>query len=112
MHIKGVLFDFMGTTANEKDTTVIHQCFVTAFKNHGVEVADEIVKANRGKDKKEIVSSILHQFNQPIELVPAILDSFNTLLINSLDNFIPNRDTKEVIRFLKEKNIITGLGTG
>jgi phosphonoacetaldehyde hydrolase len=112
MHIKGVLFDFMGTTANEKDTTVIHQCFVKAFRHHGVEVADELIKANRGKDKKEIVSSILQQYNQPSDMVPAILDSFNTLLINSLDNFVPNKDTQEVMRFLKEKKIIAGLGTG
>ena len=112
MHIKGILFDFMGTTANEKDPTMIHQCFVKAFRDHGVEVADQIVKENRGKDKKEIVSFILHHYNQSQQLAPGILGSFNTLLVTNLDNFIPNKDTREVIRFLKEKNIITGLGTG
>ena len=112
MYIKGVLFDFMGTTANEKDPTMIHQCFVKAFRDHGVKVADKLIKENRGKEKKEIVSAILNQYNQSQDLVPAILDSFNALLINNLDNFVPNKDTREVIRFLKEKNIITGLGTG
>lgn len=109
---KGVLFDFMGTTANEKDPTVIHRCFVKSFGDHGVEVADELIKENRGKDKKEIVSFILHQYNRSQDMVPAILESFNVFLINSLDNFVPNKDTKEIIRFLKQKNIITGLGTG
>ena len=112
MHIKGVLFDFMGTTANEKDPTMIHRCFVKAFRDHGVEVADDTIKRNRGKDKKEIVSAILHQYNQSQELVPRILTSFNTLLTDSLDNFIANKHTGEIIQFLKEKDIVTGLGTG
>lgn len=112
MRIQGVLFDFMGTTANEKDPTMIHQCFLKAFRDHGVEVTDEIIKRNRGKDKKEIVSAILYQYHQPQHLVRDILNSFNTLLINSLDNFIVNKDTRAIIQFLKEKNIVTGLGTG
>lgn len=112
MHIKGVLFDFMGTTASEKDPDMIHQCFLKVFRDQGVEVTDEIIKENRGKDKKEIVSLILNQYNQSQRLAPGILDSFNALLINNLDNFITNKDTKEIIQFLKEKNIITGLGTG
>ena len=112
MQIKGVLFDFMGTTASEKDPAMIHRCFLKAFRDQGVEVTDEIIKENRGKDKREIVSLILNQFNQSQRLAPGILDSFNALLINNLDNFITNKDTKEIIQFLKEKNIITGLGTG
>lgn len=112
MHIKAVLFDFMGTTASEKDSTTIHRCFLKAFSDHGIEVTDDIIKMNRGKDKKEIVSVILQQYNQSQHLVPGILNSFNSLLVSNVDNFIANKDTREIIQFLKERNIITGLGTG
>ncbi len=112
MSITAVLFDFMGTTAIEKDPTMIHQCFVKAFGEHGIEVRDELIKANRGRDKKEIVAVILKQYNQPGYSGEAILHSFNVLLKNNLDNFIANPGTRPIIQFLKERNIITGLGTG
>lgn len=112
MQIRGVLFDFMGTTAIEKDPGMIHQCFVKSFRDHGVEVSDETIRMNRGKDKKDMILFILNQYNQSQGLLPGILSSFSSSLKNNLDNFTTNKDTREIIPFLKGKNIVTGLGTG
>jgi HAD superfamily hydrolase (TIGR01549 family) len=112
MPFTAVLFDFMGTTAAEKDPTMIHQCFIKAFRSHGVDVPDEIIKANRGRDKKEIVATVLQHHQQSQEAGAAILEAFNTLLKKNLDNFTANPETRPTVQFLKEKNIIRGLGTG
>ena len=112
MQIRGVLFDFMGTTANEKDPDMIHHCFVQSFRDHGVDISDEIIRMNRGMDKKEMILFILNQYNQSDLLLHGIVNSFSSSLKNNLDNFATNKDTREVIRFLKGKNIVTGLGTG
>lgn len=112
MDIKGVLFDFMGTTVIEKDPQTIHQCFLEAFVNYGVPVTDEMIRKNRGKDKKEMIASVLDHYTMPLELVPFILESFNNRLVDKLDNFQANEGVSGIIQFLKEKNIIIGLGSG
>ena len=109
---KGVLFDFMGTTAIEKDPGMINQCFIKAFRDHAVAVPDEMIKMNRGKDKKEMILSVLNHYNKPDRLLPLILASFNTSITNGLNNFIENKGAREIIQFLHEKNIVAGLGTG
>lgn len=112
MQIRGVLFDFMGTTANEKHPDMIHQCFIKSFRDHGIEVSDEMIRMNRGQDKKDMILFILNQYKQSEALLPGILSSFSSSLKNNLDNFTTNKETREIIPFLKGKNIVTGLGTG
>lgn len=112
MNIKGVLFDFMGTTVIEKDPETIHQCFLKAFVSYGVPVTDEMIRMNRGKDKKEMIASVLDHYTMPSELVPFILESFNNRFVDKLNNFQANEGVQEIIQFLKEKNIIIGLGSG
>lgn len=112
MNIKGVLFDFMGTTVIEKKPEIIHQCFLKAFVSYDVPVTDEMIRMNRGKDKKEMIASVLDHYTMPSELTPFILESFNNRLVDELENFQANEGAKEIFQFLKGKNIITGLGSG
>lgn len=112
MHITGVLFDFIGTIVMEKDPTTINQCFRKAFNEHGVLVTDEFVKANRGKDKKEVIDQALRQFNLPVSIADDIVASLRKHIEANLDNFYENDGAKETISFLKKKNIIIGTGSG
>jgi HAD superfamily hydrolase (TIGR01549 family) len=112
MHIKAVLFDFMGTTAVEKDSSVIHKCFIKAFTENSIKVTDADIMQNRGLDKREMISLVLEKHNSSLKLLPAILNAFNTALKSNLHNFSENNSTRDILRFLKQKNIITGLGTG
>lgn len=112
MPVTAVLFDFMGTTAIEKKPELIHRCFIKAFEGHDVHVADEMIRMNRGKDKKEMIATILGHYQKRKELGPFIFDSFNRSLIDNLDNFHENEGVREAIQFLKSKDIIVGLGTG
>jgi beta-phosphoglucomutase-like phosphatase (HAD superfamily) len=112
MLITAVLFDFMGTTVIEKNPETIHQCFLNAFVGYGVPVTDEMIRMNRGKDKKEMIASVLDHYMMPSELTPFILESFNNRLVDNLDNFKANEGVIEIIQFLKDKNITIGLGSG
>ena len=112
MAIKAVLFDFIGTTVIEKDPSVITRCFVSAFKDHGVQVAASMIKAHRGKDKRNMVGIVLSEKGLPLTLTEPVLHSFQSHLQSSLDNFGTNEGADDMIRFLKERKILVGLGSG
>jgi phosphonoacetaldehyde hydrolase len=112
MKIKAVMFDFIGTTVIEKDPSILNRCFVEAFGDHNVIVGTELIKANRGKDKKEMIGGILAQFNFPSTLTEPVLHSFKMHLENNLQNFYQAEGASELIQYLKERNIWVGLGTG
>lgn len=112
MSIKAVLFDFIGTTVIEKDPSALNRCFVKAFSDHNIKVDTDLIKANRGKDKKEMIEGILTQQNSPPHLTGAILQSFKVHLENDLDNFYENEGANDIINYLKERKILLGLGTG
>jgi phosphoglycolate phosphatase-like HAD superfamily hydrolase len=59
MKIKAILFDIIGTTVLEKDPNLINSCFENAFRQNNVKVEAAQIKANRGKDKSEIIKNIL-----------------------------------------------------
>lgn len=110
--IKAVLFDLIGTTVLEKDSSMINGCFVRAFASQGVIVNDDLVKTNRGKEKGEMISAILKQANRPQTLKDSILRSFKDNLENGLSNFIENDGLRDVFHYLKSKKIRVGVGTG
>ena len=112
MSIKGIIFDFIGTTVIEKDPAVLNRCFVEAFNDHNVTIAIELIKENRGKDKKEMINEILSQQNFPLHLTEQILQSFCVHLQNNLDNFYENKGAGDIFIYLKERKILTGLGSG
>ncbi|MGE5108368.1 MAG: HAD family hydrolase [Sphingobacteriales bacterium] len=112
MYINGILFDFMGTTAMEKDPSVIQQCFIKSFAEYGVIVSEEEIIVNRGRNKKDMIETLLRKYNHSSKLLTSILSAFNESLENSLNEFSEGRSTREVMDFLKSKNIKIGMGTG
>jgi HAD superfamily hydrolase (TIGR01549 family) len=112
MGIKAVLFDFIGTTVIEKDPSVITNCFVFAFEDHGVQIEPSIIKAHRGKDKRNMVDIVLSEKGLPLSLTEPVLKAFQQHLQSSLDNFGKNEGADEIIHYLKDRNIFVGLGSG
>ncbi|OGU34328.1 MAG: hypothetical protein A2068_14160 [Ignavibacteria bacterium GWB2_35_6b] len=112
MKYKAVLFDLNGTTVIEKDPMLVLNCFEYAFKDHGITVTKEIIKNNRGKDKHEMIKIILEKTNHSVILTNSILVSFKEHLENNLNNFSENAGLRELLQYLKEKNIKVGIGTG
>ena len=112
MAIKGILFDFMGTTAREKQASVINQCFMQAFAECGTTVSAEIISMNRGRDKKEMIESILKYAHQPLNLQEPVLAAFNVQLKKNLDQFSESEGLSTLMQVLKTRQIIVGLGTG
>jgi phosphonoacetaldehyde hydrolase len=110
--IKGILFDFMGTTAIETRPDTIHQCFLQAFVKYGVPVTDAFIRSNRGRDKKEVIAAGLDYYTMPLDLAPWILESLNDALLQSLDSFESNEGAIELFEFLKSNEIKLGLGSG
>src|SRR5215831_18068240 len=110
--IKGILFDFIGTTVVERDPTTINRCFKHAFEDHGVLIDDELIRSGRGKDKMEMITDALIQMHRPIKLTTPILNSLKGHLEDSLDNFSENEGATETIDHIKKKGIAVGIGTG
>jgi HAD superfamily hydrolase (TIGR01549 family) len=112
MSIKAVLFDFIGTIVIEQDPLVLNSCFVDAFKDHGVDVSIELIRTNRGKDKKQMIDDILSGASLALDLTEPVLGSFRKRLTNSLDNFCENEGAAAVMNELAKAGIRIGLGTG
>jgi HAD superfamily hydrolase (TIGR01549 family) len=110
--IKGILFDFIGTTVMEKDPTTINRCFKTAFADHGVLIDDESIRSGRGKDKMEMITDALKQMHHPVHLAAPILHSLGRHIESSMDNFSGNEGATDTIDHLKKNGVIVGIGTG
>lgn len=112
MNIKAILFDIIGTIVLEKNSHVINDCFENAFKENNIDVAAAQIKSSRGKDKSEIIKTILNQLSYPPHLAKTILDLFIKNVESNLNNFSENDGFREIIEYAKQKNIKTGIGTG
>ncbi len=112
MKIKAVLFDLVGTLIKEENPNFIIESFQQTFKENGLSVNIELIKSNRGRNKREIIDTILIESNQPLNLNGKIITSFNNIIEQNLDNFSLMDGVKEVFSFLKENKIKVGLGTG
>ena len=112
MICKAVLFDVIGTTVKEKDPETINNCFVKAFADNNVSAYRDLFKANRGKDKLEVIHLILNSTHQDVSLADTIYNSFAINVKNEIENFSAAEDADAIFNFLKQRSIKIGLGTG
>jgi len=80
--------------------------------DHGLVIEERTIKANRGKDKKVMIETVLLEKGLELELIQPILHSFQNHLQNSLDNFSKNEGADDIFHYLKERKIRIGLGSG
>ena len=112
MKIKAVLFNFLGTTVKEKDSSVITNCLSRAFTDHGFYFNDEFFHSVNGKSKLVIIKEVLYRFNLPLSMADTIYGSFKKNIKNNIENFSSVDDSLIVVCHLLRKGILTGIGTG
>jgi len=112
MKIQAVLFDMIGTTVHEKTPNTIRNCFRGAFEKYGVTPDDEVIRANRGKDKMVMINIILQQGNHPPTLALPIFKAFQQNINANLTNFSGADRVEDLFQLLRQKGIKIGLGTG
>jgi len=112
MKLKAVLFDLIGTTVKEKDPDAMNNCFVKSFTDNGFNVSIDTVKANRGRSKLEIIDAVLKHSGIEHRHRDKINASFKINFALTVDNFEANDGINELLLFLKNNKIKTGLGTG
>lgn len=111
MKITAVLFDFIGTTVMEREDA-INMAFEDAFRSSGITVDSNALRQNRGKDKRELIDTLLVGSNHTAKNRERIYASFHTNVKNSLDKFALNPGTLTVLAHLRKKEIKIGLGSG
>jgi HAD superfamily hydrolase (TIGR01549 family) len=112
MDIRAVLFDLIGTSVREKDPATIENCVVRAFADHNIRVPPVLIRNQRGKAKREMISSLLVSLKAPLHLTPSVLKKFKEHFKGSLKNFETNEGFFELVTFLKNRGMLSGLGTG
>jgi phosphonatase-like hydrolase len=110
--IRAVLFDVIGTTVKEKDPAIINRCFEQAFLNQGLTPDPAVLIANRGRNKREMISIMLQHAGLGDDLVAPIYQSFQQNVEDNLHNFEAQEGAEEIFEFLWHHQIKTGLGTG
>jgi phosphonoacetaldehyde hydrolase len=112
MIVRAVLFDLIGTTVREKDSSTIEKCLQLAFADHNIKLPPDLVKGHRGKSKRELISTLLLSLKAPLHLTSDVLARFKVHFESQLHNFDTNPDLEEIIQFLHVNDIRTGIGTG
>lgn len=112
MKIEAVLFDVVGTTVREKEKSAVVNCLQDAFAAHRITVPVELIRAQRGKEKREMISTILMAMKAPLHLTNAVLLEFKKLFIQRLHNFETMDGFTDVIQHLISKQVRIGIGTG
>lgn len=104
-----------GTTVNENN--VVYKTLQRAISEAGFRVGlEQVLAEGAGKEKRQAVKSILHEYAQVDndELTNQIHENFLRLLEEAYQqlDIQPQPNTEEVLKALKEQNIITILNTG
>ena len=110
--IKAVLFDMIGTTVKTSSPDFIIDCFRKAFSEFNIKADEEMLKSNRGKDKRAMIEEVLAVNKQPGQPAEEVLSVFNKSISDSIVNFKEMEGVEMVFSFLKEKRIQTGVGSG
>ena len=110
--IKAVLFDMIGTTVIENDPGFMITCFEKAFLQNNIPHDINVLIANRGKNKLQMIQASLQQKNIDPGLAPKILDDLNTIVSNNLNNFSENEYVPAVFEFLRKRKIKIAIGSG
>ena len=110
--IQAVLFDVIGTTVLEKDHTVISQCFDAAFQAHGLSPDPELITANRGLDKKEMIARLVTHHGLPSAMVKTLFDDFVKRVEKQVSAFEAHPEAAPLFDFLNGQGIRLGLGSG
>jgi len=107
-----VLFDLIGTTVKEGGSDVILSCFRKAFAEHVLQTDVEIIKINRGREKRIMITEVLKHHHYDLSLVEPVYRSFKNQLENNLHQFYEYEDVPELFTYIKSKGIKIGIGTG
>jgi HAD superfamily hydrolase (TIGR01549 family) len=110
--ISAILFDMIGTTVLERDSTVITSCFEQAFAQHSVKIDREQIRNVRGMDKFEAIGLILQGRNNLPELRFQIFESFKSNVQKNISNFQEHPQLREVMVQLRERNVLIGIASG
>jgi len=110
--IKAILFDFIGTTVKEADPDVFTRCFMKAFADNAIPITPAAFAKERGKDKKTMIGNILADLQLPLSNLEAIYDSFKNNISENVGLFCENDGLAEILYWLHEKKIKTGIGSG
>ena len=110
--IQAVLFDLIGTTVKENDPNTIMNCFEKAFFDNQIVIDRDLIRANRGKDKLEMIDLIVKRQGLSADYAARVHTAFKINFTKSIDSFITNTGTFEIVDFLRDRKIKIGIGTG
>lgn len=112
MKWSAILFDMIGTTVQEKSPDTIMGSFKKAFSKNSIQYDVNVLQANRGKDKQEMIDHILKHGGYSRELAQKIHTDFIIETKNKIGNFTLFQGVPELFESLKSKGIKIGLGSG
>lgn len=110
-----VVFDMAGTTVNENN--VVYKTLRQAINENGFNFSlDEVLTEGAGQEKLQAIKSILKNFapTDDSKLVDKIYQRFIVLLAKAYNTLeiLPQDNSTELFRELKQRNIFVGLNTG
>lgn len=112
MAITAVFFDFIGTTVTEKNNDVVLTCFQKAFEDGGIAVSKDVLRDHRGKNKDEMISTVLKLHKKDPKQKTSILASFKTHFTSNIHEFSERPELDSTMEYLRSKKAKVGIGTG
>lgn len=112
--INYILFDLIGTTIQDTHNgeSLVLDCFFESFRQNGLSIDFDRINRQRGKTKRDAIENLLADEKINPGLPEKIYSDFIGLLKKSITHFKEVKSASTVFRYLKEKNIKIGLGSG
>ena len=114
MKLQFVLFDLIGTTIQDSqaETSIILESFQQAFLKSGYSISREQLNQQRGKRKREAITTILKNAELDISLTNLIYEDFLSLLDENVAAFQEIPSASDLFALLQGKQIKVGIGSG
>ena len=114
MNLQFVLFDLIGTTIQDTHThgSIILESFQQAFLKNGYTISKAQLNEQRGKRKREAITTILENAQLDTSLTNQIYEHFLLLLEENIAAFQEIPKASEVFTLLQSKEIKIGIGSG
>ncbi len=112
--IRLAMFDMAGTTVDDMvdGLPLVVGATQRAFARHGVKLDPHLIHAQRGKEKREMISALLQETGQPSALLEPVYGSFLSELECGLLAVREMPGTEETFLFLRQRGVKVAVGSG
>ena len=112
--IKLAMFDMAGTTVDDvvDGHPLVIGATLRALARHGLSLTPRQVSAQRGREKRGMLRTLIHEAGGDEQVLDDVYDAFLETLNANLEGVREMPGARETFAFLRERDVRVGVGSG